>query len=174
MGTKEKEQARGLITSLYEENYRTMMSMIAKDLVCNPIAEDIVQDTFCEAMRNWEKLLVHENPGGWLMDTAKYKMLSVKKRINSRSLRETMEMEEEWEYLENEYGLVEVNLLFDSSLTLREKTLFHMFYLEGYSMREIAQAEGISEGNCRVKMHRIRDKLRKYLEAESPQFRKRR
>ena len=34
-----------------------------------------------------------------------------------------------------------------------------MFYFEGYSIREIAQKESITEGNVKIRMMRLRKKL---------------
>lgn len=37
-------------------------------------AQDVVQDTFHEAALKIAALMVHPNPGGWLMQTLKYKI----------------------------------------------------------------------------------------------------
>lgn len=161
MGTKDKMHE--LIEALYEQNYKKMMSMVAKDPLCNPMAEDIVQDTFYEAVRKWDTLEHHENPGGWLMDTAKYKMMAYRKRMNLKSLKEVGDVEQELECFKNEYGMIELSMIMDEALSVHEKTLFHMFYMEGYSVKEMAGFEKISEGNFRVKMLRIREKVKKAL-----------
>lgn len=164
MDTNEKGRTEAFIERLYLENYRKMMSMVSKDLVCFPVTEDIVQDTFYEAIKNINKLWDHENPGGWLMNTAKLKMMAYKKRMNIRSLYEINDVEWEMSKFENEYGLIEINTILDLALDPHEKMLFLMFYVQGYSAREMAELEGISEGNFRVRMLRIRNKVQKLLE----------
>lgn len=161
MGTKDKMHE--IVENLFEQNYRKMMSMVAKDPVCYPMAEDIVQDAFYEAIRNWEKLEQHENPSGWLMETAKYKMMAYRRRMNFRSLKEVDGNELEIECFKNEYGMIELSMVMDEALSTHEKTLFHMFYMEGYSVKEMAVFENISEGNFRVKMLRIREKVKAAL-----------
>ncbi len=37
-------------------------------------AQDVVQDTFHEALRHIDVLMEHPNPGGWLMTTLKNKI----------------------------------------------------------------------------------------------------
>ena len=164
MGTKDKMHE--VIEDLYEQNYRKMMSMVAKDTLCYPVAEDIVQDTFYEAIRNWDKLEQHKNPGGWLMETAKFKMKSYRRKTNLKSLQELDDYEQDIECFKNEYGMVEISMIMDETLSVHEKTLFHMFYMEGYSVKEMAAYENISEGNFRVKMLRIREKVKKALGME--------
>lgn len=166
MNTNDKAKIQEFITALYIDNYRKMMSMVGKDLICHSLAEDIVQETFCEALRNIDELSKHENPGGWLMETAKFKMKEIKRRINARSIHEAEEVELELESIKNEYGLVELSIIMDSTLTIHEKTLFHMFYMEGYSVKEMARLENISESNFRVKMLRIRAKIINALEVK--------
>ena len=48
-------------------------------------------------------------------------------------------------------------------LPIVERTLVSL-YLEDMSTREIAEVMGISEGNVRVKMTRVREALRRMLE----------
>lgn len=161
MGTKDKMHE--VIEDLYRQNYRKMMSMVAKDAICYSVAEDIVQDTFYEAIRSWDKLEQHKNPGGWLMETAKFKMKAYRRKMNLKSLREMDDFEQEIECFKNEYGMVELSMIMDETLSVHEKTLFHMFYMEGYSVKEMAAYENISEGNFRVKMLRIREKVKTAL-----------
>ncbi len=45
-----------------------------------PLAEDVVQDAFCRALEVWKVRGVPENPGAWLMVTAKNRALDVLRR----------------------------------------------------------------------------------------------
>lgn len=174
MNTKDKAEAQELIESLYKESYRKLISMVARDPVCHALAEDIVQDTFYEAVKNRKKLAQHENPGGWLTLTAQNKMREVRRKFYRRGAYEEDGIEADLKSMEDEYGLLEINMLFDATLTDHEKALFHMFYVEGYSGEELAAMEGITEVNLRVKLHRIREKVRKELEGKKKRSSKRR
>lgn len=161
------EEARNFIADLYNDHYQNMMKMVSRDALCASMAEDIVQDTFTEAMDNAEKLLTHENPGGWLMETAKRKMLSARRKLLKHNAREGVELEYDIARMEADYGLVEMSFLMDQVLTLHEKALFYMYYYGGYSARELAEMENISEGTFKVKMFRLRKKLQKDLQIRS-------
>lgn len=158
-----KEKAMELIDKLYKENYNNMLSMVRKDALCGSMAEDIVQDAFAEAVRKAEVLYTHENPGGWLMETAKYKAMSVHRRVQKRKLMETEEILLEIKRYEDDYGLVELHMVMDQVLNEHEMMLLHMFYYGGYSVRELAKREGITEGNFKVRMLRIRNKVKQAL-----------
>lgn len=161
------EEAEKFIAGLYRKHYRNMMTMVSRDVLCASVAEDIVQDTFAEAMLNAEKLLAHENPGGWLMETAKRKMFSARRKLLKRNAREGAELEYDITSMEADYGLVEMSFLMDQILTLHEKTLFYMYYYGGYSAKELADMENITEGTFKVKMFRLRRKLQKNLQIRS-------
>lgn len=54
-----------------------------------------------------------------------------------------------------------VNLLYHAIAELDKiEKAFMLYYLEGFSHQEIAQNIGISEGNARIKLHRIKEKLK--------------
>src|SRR5688572_19264623 len=44
------------------------------------LAEDVVQETLLKALRQWSYRGIPENPGGWLMQTAKNHALDVLRR----------------------------------------------------------------------------------------------
>ena len=67
----EQEQ---LIERLFLE-YFDKLTIYARSVLKNlPQAEELVQDTFHEAVTHIDKLMDHENPGGWLMQALKYKI----------------------------------------------------------------------------------------------------
>lgn len=160
------DEAKKLIDELYKENYKKILNMVRKNTMCATVAEDIVQDTFLEALRNAQKVSEHENPGGWLMETAKRKTMAMHRRMQGRTIQETEEVELELKGIEAEYGVVELHMIMDSVLNTHEKTLLHMFYFCGYSARELAAMEGITEGNFKVRLLRIRNKLKAALKSK--------
>src|SRR4029077_103756 len=44
------------------------------------LAEDVVQDAFCRAIEVWKFRGMPENPGAWLMTTARNRALDVRRR----------------------------------------------------------------------------------------------
>ena len=158
-----KDKALKFVEELYKENYNKVLNMVRKDTLCGFMAEDIVQDAFTEAVRKAEIVYTHENPGGWLMETAKYKTMSVHRRVQKRALMETEDILMEIKGYEADYGLVELHMVMDEVLNEHELMLLHMFYYAGYSVRELAKMEGITEGNFKVRMLRIRNKVKQAL-----------
>lgn len=46
-------------------------------------------------------------------------------------------------------------------LTDQEKEIFHLYYIEGYKIKEIAKMKNQKTNYMKVKLHRIRKKLRR-------------
>ena len=59
---------------LYRDYYGKLTIYAAATLRSQSRAQDIVQDTFHEALRHVDTLMEHPNPGGWLMVTLKNKL----------------------------------------------------------------------------------------------------
>ena len=50
-------------------------------------AREVVQDTFHEAVRRIDVVMVHENPRGWLMETLKKKIKRAERDLNRYMMR---------------------------------------------------------------------------------------
>ncbi|MFC3121109.1 sigma factor [Agaribacter flavus] len=74
------------ISALYSKNspkiLATLMRLVGASNV--DLAEDILQDTFHRAMDNWASNGLPENPGGWLMLTAKRAALDHLRQSSNR------------------------------------------------------------------------------------------
>ncbi len=155
-----KDKRKKFIDNLYREHFNTMLSMVRKRVGFVTIAEDIVQETFLDALDNVDKLMAHDNPGGWLMEAAKRKTMAVWRRMKTRPETEALEADQELMGIEADFGLTELYTVMDAVLDIHDQTLFHMYYFEGYSAKELAEMEGITEGNFKVRMLRIRNRLK--------------
>jgi len=148
-----------LIIRLYEKNYDQMMGFALKTLRSTAMAEDIVQDTFYEAVRKAKLLAAHPNPGGWLMETEKYKILELRRREQRRVYQDFETCQNDFIIIEKQYNNAELNILLESALDVRERMLFRMYFLEGYSAKEIARLENVSENTLKVRMYRLKKKF---------------
>ena len=63
------------IESLYRKYFKKLTIYAMSTLRNSDRAQDVVQDAFHEAVSHIEKLMGHENPGGWLRHTVKNKVL---------------------------------------------------------------------------------------------------
>ena len=97
------------------------------------------------------------------MYIVKYKTMNVHRRVQQRKLKETEEILMEIKGYEADYGLVELLWVMDQVLNEHEMMLLHMFYYGGYSVKELAKREGITEVNFKVRMLRIRNKVKQAL-----------
>lgn len=167
-GESRREQAidsemSDFIGSLYQENYPKLLSHVLKRGYHFSVAEDIVHDAYFEAVRHPEKIKGHPNPVGWLMDTVNKKLLAFNRRLERLDPRDWAVWENDLLDLENDYGVTELNMLLEHILDPHERRLFRMYFLQGYSAKELAEQEHITENNFKVKMHRIRTRLEKVV-----------
>lgn len=144
---------------LYSEYYLFFLQYIKKRVGNLTIAEDIVQDTFFEAYKKKVFFLEHPNPIGWLIKTAKYRIQGHEKQKRVRNTVEFAEWNEELYYMEEAYGLVELNLVLNLILEEAEVELFTMSYLQCFSIKEISNILNLTESNIKVKKHRLIKKM---------------
>ena len=124
------------------------------------LVEDIVHDTFMTAWKKMDELCCHPNPGGWLMNTAKNKLRA---RRNKASSKEMGLDDYSIEPIEKEsgYEAAELEMVVEKVLTPHDRGLFYKYFVEGYSVKEMAAQEKMTEGAFKVKMSRIRKKIQK-------------
>ena len=63
-----------MLEQLYYANYKKLLLYALSASQSQVSAPELVQDTFHEAVLHIDTLMTHANPGGWLMQTLKYKM----------------------------------------------------------------------------------------------------
>lgn len=135
------------------------------------LAEDIVQDTLCQALQVWPVHGYPDNPSAWLMRVAKHRAIDVIRR--ARTLREATpeleallgegEAEIDDVALDREIQDDQLRMMFscchpalssDAQVTLILKTLC------GFSVAEIANALLVSEDSVEKRLGRARRALR--------------
>lgn len=156
------------IKKLYHENFRKLMIYVMSVVKNQNRAQDIVQDTFHEAVKHIDTLMVHENPGGWLMVTAKYKIRE-NERAQTRYLHRFLSLDsdipENTLYAEqNEIQVEEASAhppieLIKHALTPDEFKLLVRFTFDGASHLDIAKEFGITVYASQKRLERIRKKL---------------
>lgn len=152
-------------------DYFLKLSIYVRTSVKNPIrADEIVQDSFHEAVNHIETLLHHENPGGWLMNTVKNKIRE-SERYRLRYLRHflsidtdlSVELMAPYEINENvgdeEYFLLIKRI--EQTLTKEEFHILKLFVFDGASHMEVAQELNITIWASQKRLERIRKKLYK-------------
>lgn len=144
----------------YQDNvYRAAFS------VCkNPQdAEDVTQETFLSYHRSSQQFESEEHIRAWLLRVAINKGKNLRLSFWSRN-RQNVE-----DYMESlVFEFPEDRGLFTAVMALPEKyrTVIHLFYYEDYTVREIAQIVGVSEGTVKTRLHRGREMLKNKLKEE--------
>lgn len=130
------------------------------------LAEDIMQEVFLEAHKNVAKLMHHENYKGWIMLTAKNKLMKITSRERQYYERNTCidEVDENVFSQEPEDEASELVNELLKNLTSDEAGLIRGVYLEGFSSDEMAKRLSITENAFRMRLHRAREKAKKILQ----------
>ena len=152
------------IEKVYEEYFET----VYKYLFClthnSDLSEELTQETFYTAYKKQDELWKHPNPRFRLMRIAKYKMMEFRKYMRYRNAEpweaERFELSEE----DSGYGMKELDVTAESTLSEKEWLLNKKYYLFGVTISELAEAEGITENNMRVKLYRWTKRLRSRID----------
>lgn len=160
------------IKQLYQDNFLKLMVYVSTSLKNTSRAQDIVQDTFHEAIHHIDILMQHPNPGGWLRMTAKYKVREEQREMNkyaayfisldSDLLTEPGE-EDPRLAQQGEPDAAPVLLLekIKKILTEEEYRLLKRLTIDGVSHVKAAEEFGISVYTSQKRLERIRKKLKK-------------
>ncbi len=121
-------------------------------------AEDILQDTLIQFLKNNPEFENESHEKAWLITVAsnlsKNKILYLKRR-------QADELSEELAYEKKD----DLSYVWEAVKQLPEKhrEVVHLFYQEGYSTKEIAEILGRNEATVRSDLKRGRDKLKSIL-----------
>ena len=122
-------------------------------------AEDILQDTLIQFLRNNPTFANDSHEKAWLITVAsnlsKNKILYLKRR-QSDELSEELVADKDKEDLSYVWEAVK-------ALPDKYREVVHLFYQEGYSTKEIAEILSRNESTDRSDLKRGRDKLKKIL-----------
>lgn len=166
---KARENPRAF-SVLYERYHRNIFLYVYRKIMDKETTEDLVSQVFIKAMSN---LHAYEHRGlpfsSWLFRIAFNEMnlffrSSKKVRCISLESASVHKLQED----------VEVNFVFDNYVLVKlfkhlrdeEVEMLEMRYLEGYSIKEVADILDISESNVKVKVFRTMEKIRKIIQKE--------
>lgn len=149
---------------LYGANYKKLYRYVQKLVRDDSQAEDIVQEVYCIACHKREKLMIHENPIGWLYKAAQYKVYQYwlaagKVIVGLEKVPETFREADC-------YGMAELQATIKTVLTEEELKVLYQYYLGGYSGREIAAELGITESCFKVRILRMKRKILQIIQRQ--------
>lgn len=159
----EKNEMREICERYYCDVFRFSLHFLRDD----EKAKDITQDTFLLLNEKSQKLN-NENIKSWLFSTAYRKIQSERRNIQKALKSEVLNEE-----ILPEGGLVEEELVREnilkysteaiSSLSEKDRELYCMRFAENLSFSEISGLLGESENTVCVRVHRLREKVIKYI-----------
>ncbi len=152
-----------LIYEAYRDYHKDLYLYVTSHSKYSLAAEDIISETFALACEKIETFKKHTNKKAWLFRTAHFKILELRRRLRQADLIYTENMTKEPADPSTPYTDKELNLTVRDILTSEEYLLFRRYFLWGYSLKETAALENVSEGYLSVKLSRLRRKLRDAL-----------
>ena len=154
---------------LYQAHYRMVLQLCLGLLKGdNDQAKDLAQEVFIQVWNNLGKFRQDSSPKTWIYRITVNACLNYlkKEKLNSAKLGEAVQNQETTE----EINLTEsdpVKALYEAMAGLTEiDRIVTGLLLEEVPQEEIATILGISDGNLRVKIHRIKLRLRKLINHE--------
>lgn len=154
---------------LYWAHFKGLRVYALKMLKSEDLAEEVVQDTFHEAVRHIDTLMTHPNPGGWLWVTARNKVKHAERSWNQWVLRfvslEATVPRRETATIEDCLSGQAAPLLkkIRTILTEEEWALLRRVTMEKTPYKVAAEELGITIWACQKRVQRIREKLREHL-----------
>lgn len=158
------------IEKIYNEFF-TQLWIYAKAALSDPEqAQEVVQDTFHEAVRHIDVLMAHDNPKGWLMNTLKKKIMHARRSTNHYILH-FISLDSDLEFTDPilsaedfapsnvQDTLTEIQ----RALSEDEWDLLRKITLEKQPYKNVAEELAITVWACQKRIERIRKKLKQYF-----------
>ena len=144
-----------LFTQVYEAYGPALYRFCLIQMKNQADAEDILQDVFCKRLYQAPKFQSPEHERSWLFRVA----LNLCRDEWRRSRRSELPLEaaEHVSLPPEELSLLEQA----ADLPEKQRTALHLYYYEGYTVREIARLLGVTVPTIKMRLKRGREALRK-------------
>lgn len=163
------------LEKIYTENIDYLRNLCRYKVGYNDLYDDLIEDclqeTFEIAVREYETLKTHPQIRGWLTRTCLNRLIPAVQQFRSHKKREAFSLdstehgEVEGSNSIEEYVQVAAYNSFLKQLqavfTSEEHMVFQFYFIEGYTMAQIAAKGGISENKVKVIIRHIRKKAKK-------------
>lgn len=148
---------------IYLEMFNGMKSYAAANLPCEALAEEAVQETFRIACMKREEFCSSPNPKGWLVQTMKNVIRNTQRTLESANRLYTIYVASKGAELVFSEDRISLDVLYGNISDTEEFRLIKEMAVDGKSHLEIARSRGISVNNCKKRMQRAREKLKKKI-----------
>lgn len=162
MGLDYEEQQ--FIERVYKEMCSHLMRYAMASIKDRDQAEDAVQEVFHIACLKISDLMNSPNYKGWLVNTLKY-VIRDHQRVKTKYVAiicKLMALEADKQKA-TELQL-DVDLLYQDTAVSEYLQLLRRLYIEDNTMKEIAEADGITIEACKKRVQRARRRLKDYIQ----------
>lgn len=142
-----------LYSAWWEKVYRLCMGYVNEDA----LARDLAQETFILVWENLQGFRGEANIGTWIFRIASNHCLRQLEK-NKRTQKAALPLQLPEEVTSDRAAEVEMLYRFIAELPETDRIIISL-ELEEVKQSEIAQILGLSEGNVRVRIHRIKERL---------------
>ena len=162
------QENNDIIETLFRAEYKKLLLYAKAITYDSPQAEDVVQETFYEALRKIDVLKKHENPQGWLMQTLKNKIQTLN-RSQARYLQHFLSLSDEFgicdmqlpRFAEEPESMQTILSKIKGSLEPEEFHIIKRVVIDRASHQQVANELNITVWSSQKRLERIRKKLRK-------------
>jgi RNA polymerase sigma-70 factor (ECF subfamily) len=180
---KDKHIDSGLVNDYQNENPAALVQLVERwhKAFCkkaffivkdSEVAKDVAQESWKTIIKKLDSLKDASSFGGWALRIVNNKAIDVL-RVQSRltntkkELKRTSEIEEP--YTENK-ELKNLLLTSIQSLSVEQQQVVRLFYLNEYSLSEIAEMLQLKKGTVKSRLFHAREKLKIILKAENKHY----
>ena len=148
-------EEKQIIEQFYRQEYESMFKLACYSLNDQNLAEAAVQDAFLIASTKFDKFTSSPNPTGWLYNVLKNNIRELR-RERQKILTRFVSLDDVPELSVNIPYIDSINAKKDADLQLLSR-----IYVDGYSLREIADELSISVPALKMRINRAKKRLRK-------------
>lgn len=154
--------------NLYKQNFDKLHLIAYAKLGNKAVAEELTQETFLTALKDYKTFRQHENPEAYLKAVLKYKILEYI-RARNRYLKLFLSLDHDIlpdikaSSAPSPASVSGIIQTVRDTLTEEEWRLLKQFTIDGASHRQIAQRLGITTQASQKRLERIRKKLEDVL-----------
>jgi RNA polymerase sigma factor (sigma-70 family) len=172
-------EVQKLVDHLFRQEAGRMVAILTRLFGIHnlELAEDVMQDTLHQALKDWSLGDIPDNPSGWLMVVAKRKAINAIRRERLlRSFAADIDalLKSEWTaaytmdqvFLEDEIKDSQLRMIFTCchpALPMEGQVALTLKTLCGFSIPEIAAALLTSESTINKRLYRAKEKIRQEL-----------
>ncbi len=141
----------------YRSEYRSVLKLVRPLTRSLCAAEDVAQEAFVRALRNWKDVADHPSPEAWVRRAALNLACSRWRRLRSEAgalMRLGPPQAQEAPRLANQELWSAVG-----SLPKRQQQVVLLFYVDDMSVRDVADVLGIEEGTVKATLSHARARL---------------